>query len=301
MKRGLVLVGVLILLSQVALAPTQAATKARIPLVATTILSPTVTTNFSGGDEVSQLLTQGASLFLLGTIETTTSPLITSPALGGSDGFLVALNGQGGRIWDLRLGTSGDDVATAGYVDTLGNIWITGSSAVPINGASSSGLNRLSIWEVSPIGVLLNTFTKDLAEVDIPTSITLKGSNFIIQGVSNKTGSPTFALSLSPLGKIGNVKALALPPAQAPKIFMATSAAYLWQGFVASKVVKGVTGVSLHPATNLLLRLSLKDKSVKGAYSLSGAPIAVQYQVGIGVIVLSQRDGTYFLTILHTK
>lgn len=300
MKRGLVLLGVLTLLSQLSLVPTQAATKRPIPPVTVTTLSPTVTTNFSGGDEVSQLLTQGVSLFLLGTIETTTSPLITSPALGGSDGFLVALNGQGGRIWDLRLGTSGDDVATAGYVDALGNIWITGSSAVPINGASS-GLNRLSIWEVSPIGVLLNTFTKDLAEVDIPTSITLKGSNFIIQGVSNKRDLPTFALSLSPLGKIGNVKALALPPAQAPKIFMATSAAYLWQGFVASKVVKGVTGVSLHPATDLLLRLSLKDKSVKGAYSFSGAPIAVQYQSGIGVVVLSQGGGTYFLTIVHTK
>jgi hypothetical protein len=266
-----------------------------------TTLSPTVTTNFSGGDEVSQLLTQGTSLFLVGTIETSSSPQVSSPALGGSDGFLVALNAQGGRIWDLRLGTSGDDVATAGYVDALGNIWITGSSAVSINGASSSGLNRLSIWEVSPTGSLLNTFTKDLAEVDIPTAITLKGSNFIIQGASNKSGFPTFALSLSPLGKLGNVKALTLPPAQAPKIFIATSAAYLWQGFVASKVIKGVTGVSLHPATDLLLKLSLKDKSVKGAYSISGSPIAVQYQVGIGVVVLSQGEGTYFLTILHTK
>lgn len=301
MKRGLVFVGVLILLSQVTLVPAQAATKRPIPPVAMTTLSPTVSTNFSGGDEVSQLLTQGASLFLVGTIETATSPLVSSPALGGSDGFLVALNGQGGRIWDLRLGTSGDDVATAGYVDALGNIWITGSSAVSINGASSSGLNRLSIWEVSPIGVLLNTFTKDLAEVDIPTSITLKGSNFIIQGASNKSGFPTFALSLSPFGKLGNVKALTLPPAQAPKIFMATSAAYHWQGFVASRVIKGVTGVSLHPASDLLLKLSLKDKSVKGAYSLSGSPIAVQYQVGIGVVVLSQGEGTYFLTILHTK
>jgi hypothetical protein len=27
----------------------------------------------------------------------------------------------------------------------------------------------------------------------------------------------------------------------------------------------------------------------------------VQYQVGIGVVVLSQGEGTYFLTILHTK
>jgi hypothetical protein len=103
-KRTLILVGVLILLSQVTLLPTQAATKRPIPPVAMTTLSPTVTTNFSGGDEVSQLLTQGTSLFLVGTIETSSSPQVSSPALGGSDGFLVALNAQGlgSSSWHFR-------------------------------------------------------------------------------------------------------------------------------------------------------------------------------------------------------
>ena len=297
--RGVLIAALLTLLS---LAPVQAVSK---PLVSLTSLAPTVSTNFSGGDEVSQLLTSPSAIFLLGTIETTSSPLVTSTTLGGSDGFIVALNPGGGRIWDLRIGTSGDDVATAGCTDSSGNIWIAGSSAIAASAASAAGgataLNRLTIWEVSPTGVLLNTFTKDLTEVDVPTSIMVKGANFIIQGISDKVGFPTFAASLTPLGKIGTLKALSRAPAPAPQIFTVTSSAYLWQGFVAKRAIKGVKGISLHPSTDLLLKLSLKDKSVKGAYSLTGTPIAMQYQSGLGVIVLSQGDGSYFLTILHTK
>ena len=287
------------LLALLPMTPSQATTK---PPISITTLAPTVSTNFSGGDEVSQLLTSPSAIFLLGTIETTSSPLVTSITLGGSDGFIAALNPGGGRIWDLRLGTSGDDVATAGCTDSAGNIWITGSSAIATTGASgATELNRLTIWEVSPTGLLLNTFTKDLAEVDVPTSIILRGDNFIITGISSKIGFPTFAASLTPLGKIGNLKALASAPAPTPQIFTATSAAYLWQSFLAKRVIKGVKGISLHPSTNLLLKLSLKDKSVKGAYSLTGAPVAMQYQSGLGVVVLSQGTGSYFLTILHTK
>ena len=294
--RGVLIAALLTLLS---LAPVQALTK---PLISLTSLAPTVSTNFSGGDEVSQLLTSPSAIFLLGTIETTSSPLVTSTTLGGSDGFIAALNPGGGRIWDLRIGTSGDDVATAGCTDSSGNIWIAGSSAIATSAAGGAvALNRLTIWEVSPTGVLLNTFTKDLSEVDVPTSIMVKGANFIIQGISNKVGFPTFAASLTPLGKIGSLKALTRAPAPAPQIFTVTSSAYLWQGFVAKRAIKEVKGISLHPSTDLLLKLSLKDKRVKGAYSLTGTPIAMQYQSGLGVIVLSQGNSSYFLTILHTK
>ena len=294
--RGVLIAALLTLLS---LAPVQAVTK---PLISLTSLVPTVSTNFSGGDEVSQLLTSPSVIFLLGTIETISSPLVTSTTLGGSDGFIAALNPGGGRIWDLRIGTSGDDVATAGCTDSSGNIWIAGSSAIATSAAGGAvALNRLTIWEVNPTGVLLNTFTKDLSEVDVPTSIMVKGANFIIQGISNKVGFPTFAASLTPLGKIGSLKALTRAPAPAPQIFTVTSSAYLWQGFMAKRAIKEVKGISLHPSTDLLLKLSLKDKRVKGAYSLTGTPIAMQYQSGLGVIVLSQGNSSYFLTILHTK
>ncbi len=52
--------------------------------------------------------------------------------LGGSDGFISALDIHGTHLWNLRLGTAGDDVATAGYIDAQGNIWIAGASAIPV-------------------------------------------------------------------------------------------------------------------------------------------------------------------------
>ena len=292
MKRQLSLAFAIALIG---IAPASAATK--LPVVMTP-LAPTLSTNFSGGDQIAGLLTSGSNIFLIGTVETTTSPLLTASPLGGSDGFITALTSQGAHTWDLRLGGAGDDVATAGYVDAIGNIWITGASTLAAT-ATPSGLNRLTIWEVSPTGLLLNTSTRDFTDVNIPTSITLKGSNFIIQGISSKSGFPTFALSLTPLGKIGSATARTTLPPPTAQSFSATSSAYGWLSYVATKAVKGASGI--RSGTNVLLKSSLKDKSIKAAYSVQGAPIAMQFQSGIGVALLTQGSGTYFLTILHTK
>lgn len=297
MKRALIAALVLL-----AVAPAQAASKVPPPPIPLTAVLPTLATNFTGGDEVSQLLSASTGAFLIGTLETTSSTLVTSSPLGGSDGFIVSLNSRGAKLWELRLGSAGDDVATAGYLDVLGNIWITGSAAISVGGATTAPeLNRLTIWEVSAAGLLENTFTKDLTDIDIPTSISLQGSNFIIQGLSNKVGFPTFSVSLTPAGVIGSIKGRVSAPVASPKIFSTTSAAYLWQSFVTTKAIKGVTGFPAHQSTNLLLKLAIKGNTVKGAYSIQGAPIGLQYQSGVGVIVLSQGAGSYFLTVLHTK
>ena len=297
MKRALIVGFVLLVV-----APAQAASKAPVPPIGLTAVLPTLTTNFTGGDEVAQLLTASSGEFLIGTLETTSSTLVTSAPLGGSDGFIVSLDSHGAKLWELRLGSSGDDVATAGYLDALGNIWITGSAAISVSGTGAAPeLNRLTIWEVSAAGLLENTFTKDLTDIDIPTSISLQGSNFIIQGLSNKVGFPTFSVSLTPAGVIGSIKSRVSAPVTSLKILSTTSAAYLWQSFVTTKAIKGVIGFPAHTSTNLLLKLSIKGNTLKGAYSIQGAPIALQYQSGVGVIVLSQGAGSYFLTVLHTK
>ena len=281
-------------------APVQAATK--VPPIALTPLAPTVTTNFSGGDEVHKLISSPSGIFLIGTIESTTSPLVTSPALGGSDGFITALNSQGAKLWELRLGTPGDDVATAGCMDASGTIWVAGSSAIAANSSTPApGLNRLTIWEISASGLLENTFTKDVGDIDIPTAIALKGVNFIIQGVSNKPGLPGFAVSLTPLGKIGTIKNGATSVVTSPQILNAASAAYSWQSYVAAKSITGVTGLPVSQKALVLIKSTLKTKLMKAIYSITGRPISLQYQSGVGVIELSQGSGTYFVTIIHTK
>ena len=270
-----------------AVSPVSAATKTPVSPISLTTLTPSISASFSGGDQVSQLLTSPSGLFLLGTVESTTFPLVTTAPLGGSDGFITSLNFQGVKLWELRLGTAGDDVATAGYVDSLGNIWVTGSSALSISGATPTpGLNRLTIWEISPVGILLNTFSKDLSSVGIPTSIALKGANYIIQGLSSAVGQPTFIVSMTSLGTIGTVKNSSAAPAVPSKFYSATSSAYGWK---------------INQGRHVLFKSSLKDRSLKGIYSVHGAPISLQYQVGLGVVLLSQGFGTYFVTVAHTK
>ena len=297
MRRALIVAFVLL-----AVTPAQAAGKTKAPPIVLMAVVPTLATNFTGGDEVSQLMTARTGIFLIGTLENATSPLVTSPSLGGSDGFITSLDSHGAKLWELRLGSAGDDVATAGYQDALGNIWITGSSAISISGnGATPGLNRLTIWEVSAAGILENTFTKDLTDIDIPTAISMKGSNFIIQGLSNKVGFPTFSVFLTSVGVFGSIKGRVSAPVTSPKIFSTTSATYLWQSFVTTKGIKGVMGFPAHQSTNLLLKRAIKGKTLKGAYLIQGAPIALRYQSGVGVVVLSQGAGTYFLTVLHTK
>ena len=280
--------------------PTFAATKIPTPQLKVIPLSPTVSTNLSAGDEVQQMITAPGNIYLIGTVETTSSSLITSVSLGGSDGFIVALSPSGGRLWDLRLGTSGDDVSTAGYVDTSGNIWIAGSSAVSTT-TPAPGLNQLTIWEISSTGVLENTYTKTLPDIDIPTSVMQKGTDLVVAGLSTRTGFPTFTIGVALNGTFGIFKNSNVAPAIAPGLLTATSAAYIWQNFVTKQTITGVVGIPPHKSTTVLIDSSRKARTLKSVFSIQGTPLALRYQSGIGVVALTQGAGTYYLTILHTK
>jgi len=271
------------------------------PLVLTP-LHPTLSTSFSGGDEVQYLLTTPTSIILIGTLETTSSPLVTAPPLGGSDGFIAAVDVHGAHLWDLRLGTSGDDVATTGYIDALGNYWVAGTSAIAADATTpASGLQRLTVWEISSTGVLENTYTKDLQDVAIPTLMALKGSNYLIQGNSSKVGSPTFSISLTPLGKLGTIKYSSVASPPNPQLFTSKSAAYNWLSYITSKAIKGVLGFTPHRSTTVLIKSPIKSGNTTGIYSLQGVPVLMRYQVGIGVVVVTNYSGTYLLTVIHTK
>lgn len=279
-----------------------AATKTPAPPIAISSLTPNLVANFVGGDQISQLITSPSAIYLVGTVESLSFPVVTGAQLGGSDGFITSLNSQGSKIWDLRLGGTGDDVATSGSVDTNGNIWVVGASAQPSTpGTSSSGLNRLTVWEISAAGVLLNTFSKDLMVVAVPTSIAANGLNYLIRGLSSAKGQPTFSLTLTSLGQFGEIKTSSLPASNPATIFSAVSSAYTWQSLVTNSAIKGVTGLPAHQSTPILSKSSLKDKSLKGVYSVQGVPQALQYQAGLGVVLLSQNSTSYFVTVVHTK
>lgn len=280
--------------------PAFAATKIPTPQLKVIPLSPTVSTNLSAGDEVQQMITAPGNIYLVGTVETTSSNLITSTPLGGSDGFIVALGPSGVRLWDLRLGTASDDVASAGYVDASGNIWIAGSSAVS-TATPAPGLNQITIWEISSAGALENTYSKNLSDIDIPTSIVPKGVNLVVTGKSSKPGLPTFTITLTLVGKMSDPKSVAIPIAANPGLLTATSAAYIWQNFVTKRPIAGVTGIPLHHTTTVLIDNSIKTRTLKSVFSIQGAPLILRYQIGIGIIALTEGSGTFYLTIIHTK
>ena len=297
MKRT-TLLGCCFALLFVLVAPALAATK---PLTLTPLL-PTLSTKFSGGDEVQYLLTTPTTMTLIGTVETTSSPLVTATPLGGSDGFITTVDIHGAHLWDLRLGTAGDDVATTGYIDALGNYWVAGTSAIAANPTTPApGLQQLTVWEISSTGVLENTYTKALQDVVIPTLISLKGSNYVIQGNSSKIGSPTFSISLTAFGKFGTIKYSSISSSLTPQIFTAKSSAYNWLSYVTAKAIKGVLGFTPHQSTTVLIKSSLKGSNTSGIYSLQGVPVLMHYQVGIGVVVVTNYSGTTLLTVIHTK
>ena len=285
------------LLTAIVVTPALATPKVPIALA---ILAPTVSTNFSGGDQVSAMALGNGAIYLTGTVETTTSKLLTSQPLGGSDGFIVALAPNGTHLWDLRLGGVGDDVATAICVDLIGNIWIAGASALNTS-TPAPGLNRLTIWEISSSGALENSYTKDLPDVNIPNLIAAKGANFIIQGITSKSLQSTFAATLNPAGSIGSLNFTSKKLQAPPLIQVASSAAYNWQSFLTQGAIKGVTGIPSHQSTTILARYGIKDKLLKAISSVTGTPLSLQYQSGVGVVLLTQGNGSYFLTIIHTK
>ncbi len=165
----------------------------------------------------------------------------------------------------------------------------------------ATGLQQLTLWEISSAGVLENTYSKNLPDVAIPSSITLKGVNLLIQGNSSKVASPTFSIALNTLGKFGAITYSKVISPQVPQVFTAKTAAYNWLSYVTSAPIKGVLGFTAHQKTTVLIKSPLKGGNTIGIYSVQGTPIIMRYQVGIGLIIATQYSGSDYLTVVHTK
>jgi hypothetical protein len=295
-----------------------AATKS-IPV---TPLATSFALSLSGGDQLSEVLTNSSGTFLIGTIETSTSTLVTSPAIGGSsDGFISSFSYTGQQLWSLRLGTPLDDVATAGYLDSLGNIWVAGATAIPtpqvaptplapntVNPSQiqvapvtppTSGLKRLVVWEISQSGSLLNTYTADSTDVLLPSAITLTLKKITVSGVSNSSSANSFESTVSPIGlsqiKLSKQKTL---PSKAVTIIK--SSVYSWQSFATTKPIPGISGFKPKGLTSVLIKSSLKG-GISELFTFSGKLVSLKYQPGFGLVLANNDQGTYNLLFYNTK
>jgi len=287
-----------------------------------TPLATSFALSLSGGDQLSDVLTNSSGTFLIGTIETSTSTLVTSPAIGGSsDGFISSFSYTGQQLWSLRLGTPLDDVATAGYIDSLGNIWVAGATAIPtpqvaptplapntVNPSQiqvapatppTSGLKRLVVWEISQSGSLLNTYTADSTDVLLPSAITLNLKKITVSGVSNSSSANSFESTISPIGlsqiKLSKQKIL---PSKAVTIIK--SSIYSWQSFATTKPIPGISGFKPKGLTSVLIKSSLKG-GISELFTFSGKLVSLKYQPGFGLVLANSDQGTYNLLFYNTK
>ena len=159
------------------------------------------------GDQISDFSLNSSLVAVVGTVETGLADLVTSPTLGGSDGFISALDKSKKPLWNLRLGGLQDDIATAITKDKAGNFWVVGATSKPLETATpvldnsavnldavaveavvtpTNTLNRLVLWKVGITGQLSQTYFYDVDGLIAPTAISLSGTTLKIIGNLSK-------------------------------------------------------------------------------------------------------------------
>ena len=291
-------------------------------------LLPTLDTNFAEGDDIAGMVVGANSVNFVGTVETATTSVITTAALGGTDGYIVNLDSNGKQIWNVRLGTPSDDVATAMTTDAAGNLWVVGATTVPLDDVAvpvvspttinpsqiviqptsqmPPGLRRVMVWQISPTGTLLNTFSSDFPEVVVPTSITAKNSSFIITGtsvtgMSQPASTRGFSLPMSTDGTFGSAQYSPIKPVKTSPVTSVKSSQYSWQSFVSTGGIQGVVGFKPKVPTSVLIKYSLKTGGIVNIYSLPGTLLSMSYKQNIGVVLATTSRLHTYITYIHSN
>ena len=173
-------------------------------------------------DEISDVSLTPVSIVLTGTTESTSSTWISGPLGGLSDGFVANYSSLGAPLWNLRLGSAANEIATSTAIDLDGSIWVVGAGTAittptplasqgkalnpdnvvldPVQPASTP-LNRIKLWQVNSTGNLLNTFEFISENIIHPKKILIAGTNLIIVGDSyEKSAVKGFFVSVTKTG-----------------------------------------------------------------------------------------------------
>ena len=151
--------------------------------------------------------------------------IITVSSTDGANSniLLTGLDISGTQQWQKTIDSGVDEVALASTVDPTGNIWIAGASAVPIATDSATvqvqaenpdgvvtepisklrgDMNFVTLWKVSPVGDLLNTYTLAQSAPALINAISATNSGVSVVG---QLMDKPFALSASSTGVFGKV------------------------------------------------------------------------------------------------
>ena len=173
-------------------------------------------------DEISDISLTPVSIVLTGTTESASSTWIGGTLGGLSDGFVAKYSSLGAPLWNLRLGSVANEIATSTAVDVDGSIWVVGAGTAittptplapqgkvlnpdnvaldPVQPVSTS-LNRIKLWQVNSTGNLLNTFEFISENIIHPKKILITGTKVIIIGDSyEKSAVKGFYISVTKTG-----------------------------------------------------------------------------------------------------
>ena len=164
---------------------------------------PIIELPYLKADEVSDISLTPVSVVLTGTTESASSTWISGSLGGLSDGFVVSYSSLGAPLWNLRLGSAANEIATSTAIDVDGSIWVAGAGTAvttPTPSAtagkalnpdnvvldplqpSNTPLNRIKLWQVSSNGNLMNTFEVVSENIIHPKKLLISGPNLIIVG-----------------------------------------------------------------------------------------------------------------------
>lgn len=150
--------------------------------------------------------------------------LITFSNTGGVNSNVVvnSFDQLGANTWQLIIDSGVDEVATTAATDSVGNIWLAGSSALAVATQESrtatasvenpdgviletiapirADMNQIALWQVSPAGQLLATYIFAQSAVPLVSAISINNSGISLVG---KIQERSFLINSSLSGVIG--------------------------------------------------------------------------------------------------
>lgn len=271
------------------------------------------------GDQISDFSLNSSLVAVVGTVETGLIDLVTSPTLGGSDGFISAVDKNKKPLWNLRLGGIQDDIATAITKDKEGNFWVVGATSKPLETATAvidsspvnldsvtveavitptNSLNRLVLWKVGATGQLSQTYFHDADGLIAPTAISISGTTLkVIGNLSKELVTQQFTISADFTGVFSALKLGKIPTVKPPAIETIKAGTNKITSFISKTTIIDIPSWRAKVPTPVIVKYSKASKAL-AANSLPGKVKKVLWQSGLGSVVLVEMNSENQIHIL---
>ena len=271
------------------------------------------------GDQISDFTLNSSLIALVGTVETGLVDLVTSPTLGGSDGFISALDKNKKPLWNLRLGSLQDDIASSITKDKDGYFWVVGATSKPLEIATpvlddstvnldsvvaeaavtpTNTLNRLVLWKIGISGQLSQTYFYDVDGLIVPTAISISGTTLrIIGNLSKELVTQQFTILVDLTGVFSELKLGKIPTVKPPAIATIKAGTNKITSFISKTTIIDIPSWRAKVPTPVIVKYSQARKAL-AANSLPGKVKKVLWQTGIGSVVLVEVNSENQIHIL---